>query len=304
MINVKITDDANIKVVVGKHYETRTPNHIQMSKAIVFDLDETIGHFTHLLYVSQAMEVLINRELKQEEFNELLDLYPEFLRPGILIILDFLYLKTHQNVPNQVKLYLYTNNKFGKSWVQKIVKYIESKINIVNGLPLFSEIVYVFKHKNKIIDLRRKSNEKTNAEMIECMTIIEPTTEICFIDNTLHEKICSDKVYYIKPRAYFHNLSKTAIIQRLLEYIPVSVAPFNRDKLHNLLYTYCKENHYTQSMPGIDSEITRKIMYHIRTFLYFTKHYSMDIVIPPNSKKSLKNRKKQNKLGITKKRKQ
>lgn len=303
MINVKTTDDEHIKVIVGTHYASRTQSHVQMSKALVFDLDETIGHFTHLLQLIHAMEALINRDLKQEEFNELLDLYPEFLRPGILIILDFLYLKTLQTNNNDVKLYLYTNNKYGKEWVQKIVKYVESKINIVNEVPLFSEIVYAFKHKNKIIDLRRKSNEKTNSEMIECMTIVEPSTEICFIDNTLHEKICSDKVYYIKPRAYFHNLSKTTIIQRLLEYIPVSVAPFNRDKLHNLLYTYCKDNYYTSSLSSSDSEVTRKIMYHIRTFLYFKKHNSVDIVIPPNSKKSRKNRKKHNKLGITKKRK-
>jgi hypothetical protein len=257
----------NIEVIIGEYFDSHcsdcqvSPN----TKTIVFDLDETIGQFSNLQQLNNAFEVILRRQLKQEEFNELLDLYPEFLRPGILTILEFLAHKKKTNAFQ--KMYLYTNNQCGREWVHKIINYMETKIQS----QLFDDIICAFKIKNKVIEIKRSTNNKTHAELIKCTIMKEATTEICFIDNTYFEKMCGDKVYYILPRSYYHSLSKQEIIERVLNHIPISVAPFNRDFLHETLYNYCKENPNRNHDIKVDAEVTKKIMFHIREYLYFSK---------------------------------
>ena len=63
-------------------------------KLVVFDLDETLGYFvefgifwdTLCLYLSKNNK----EEPTQEDFNHILNLYPEFLRPNIINILNYL----------------------------------------------------------------------------------------------------------------------------------------------------------------------------------------------------------------------
>jgi hypothetical protein len=252
------------------------------AKAIVFDLDETIGQFSNLQQLNNAFEVILRRSLKQEEFNELIDLYPEFLRPGILTILEFLAHKKKANAFQ--KMYLYTNNQCGREWVHKIINYMETKIQS----QLFDDIICAFKIKNKVVEIKRSTHNKTHAELIKCTIMKEANTEICFIDNTYFEKMCGDKVYYILPRSYYHSLLKQEIIDRLLNHIPVSVAPFNRDILHDTLYNYCKENPNKNRDIKIDAEVTKKIMFHIREYLYFAKNCNKILKIPRNVKSARK----------------
>ena len=57
-------------------------------KIVVFDLDETLGYFVELSIFILALEEILNKKISSEEFFNLLDLFPEFLRPKILTILD------------------------------------------------------------------------------------------------------------------------------------------------------------------------------------------------------------------------
>ena len=57
---------------------------------VVFDMDETIGSFKEFAYLLQYMKICKNKTLTQHEFNELLDLYPEFLRTGIIHVFEYL----------------------------------------------------------------------------------------------------------------------------------------------------------------------------------------------------------------------
>ena len=54
---------------------------------VVFDLDETLGHFVELGMFQDCLEHWLGKSLTQREFNQMLDLYPEFLRPHIIPIL-------------------------------------------------------------------------------------------------------------------------------------------------------------------------------------------------------------------------
>ncbi len=93
-------------------------------KIVVFDLDETLGSFVQCgifwdslsHYVTQTHK----KPLTQTDFNELLDLYPEFLRPNIITILTYLKTKKQSNCCH--KMMIYTNNTGSKEWARYIVK--------------------------------------------------------------------------------------------------------------------------------------------------------------------------------------
>jgi hypothetical protein len=72
----------NVKLIKGEYYNGKRRK--ARKKTIVFDLDETIGHFKHLKILYQCINP------SQQEFNMLLDIYPEFLRPGIMSIMELL----------------------------------------------------------------------------------------------------------------------------------------------------------------------------------------------------------------------
>jgi len=257
---------ADIEIIAGKQYTVCDNLPRTKTKAIVFDLDETIGHFSNLRQLNNAFEELLERPLKQLEFNELLNLYPEFLRPGIVTILEFLEYKKEQGGLH--KAYLYTNNQCGKEWVDKISTYIDTKIK--SHSKLFDDTIYAFKIKNKVIDFRRTTNNKTHEDFIKCTMLKDTTTELCFIDDNKYLRMCNDNVYYIRPRPYVHSMTKEEIIIRLMENTPVSVAPVNRELLFRTLNKYCSgiENGDPQKLAN-DIDITKKMMYHVREYLYF-----------------------------------
>jgi len=63
-------------------------------KIVVFDLDETLGYFTQFGIfwdsLSDYLKIQNKPALTQCDFNNILDLFPEFLRPNIINILNYL----------------------------------------------------------------------------------------------------------------------------------------------------------------------------------------------------------------------
>lgn len=257
---------ADIEIMAGKQFIICENLPRIKTKAIVFDLDETIGHFSNLRQIHIAVEEVLERSITQSEFNLLLNLYPEFLRPGILTILEFLEYKKAQGTLQ--KVFLYTNNQCGKEWVDWITEYIDNKIGANRGL--FDDTIYAFKIKNKVVDFRRTTNSKTHDDLIKCTLLKDATTEVCFVDDNKYLRMCNDNVYYIKPRPYVHSMSKQDIIDRLIENIPVFIANVNRDELSAVLKKHCSgfANPGSHKL-ACDIEITKKIMYYVREYLYF-----------------------------------
>ncbi len=62
-------------------------------KVLVFDLDETLGDFSDLEMIWNAIQSYNDVPNDEALFKELLDLYPEFLRYGIISILEYLFQK-------------------------------------------------------------------------------------------------------------------------------------------------------------------------------------------------------------------
>ena len=191
-------------------------------KVLVFDLDETLGSFSELQWIWNAIikhHEQTTRPINQQNSQQLLlkiliDIYPEFLRPGILSILEYVGQKKKQG--ECMAIFIYTNNQNPPPWTERIVEYfnqyIEEKTNI---RPFFDQVIRAFKIGQETIEWMRTTHDKTHDDFIKC-TLLPTTTEICFVDNTYFHSMIHPKVYYIQPKSYFHTLSQQGIIERFL----------------------------------------------------------------------------------------
>jgi acetaldehyde dehydrogenase (acetylating) len=99
-------------------------------KIVVFDLDETLGYFTQYGIfwdsLSNYIKVKNKNKLTQADFDDVLDLFPDVLRPNIIHILNYLKSKKKTNCCN--KMLIYTNNTGPREWARHIIGYFEEKI--------------------------------------------------------------------------------------------------------------------------------------------------------------------------------
>lgn len=176
-------------------------------KAIVFDIDETIGSFTQLYILWK----IINKYFKQHDiytsfintqilFNLILDNFPLYLRPDILVVFEYILHEKNKNKIN--KVLIYTNNQVSKEWVNYIAKYIEYKLNN----KIFDKIIYAYKIKNHFVEKDRSNNQKIYQDLIKIRNLTN--YEICFIDDLIHKKMIHKNVFYIHipPYSYFYSL--------------------------------------------------------------------------------------------------
>lgn len=270
---------SEIKVYKGKFRYSRIPEHARYSppsitkiydkqwrspsrpKVVAFDLDETIGSFTDLyliwktIFTKELYTGAVDRNTIQKIFNDLLDLYPEFLRYGILHILEFIKTKIQRGESHRI--YLYTNNQCDYSveahvvcpnpteWVEMIIIYLNVKLGVKE--TIFAKPICAFKINNRIIEPLRETTNKTHRDFLKC-SILPKTTEICFIDNTYYPKMCHDKVYYIQPPPYVHSLSRNDMIDRFVK------SSFHKQLIRQFGYSkFSGEETYAESLPKIDN---------------------------------------------------
>ena len=180
-------------------------------KIVVFDLDETLGYFTQygIFWDSLAnyLKIKNQSDLTQKDFNLILDLYPEFLRPNIISILNYLKNKKKTNCCH--KILIYTNNSGPREWAHHIISYFEKKINF----KLIDQIIAAFKINGKKIELCRTTNNKTHKDLIKC-TKIPLDTEICFIDDYFYPEMANDNIYYINIKPYYYDLKFEEMLDR------------------------------------------------------------------------------------------
>lgn len=181
-------------------------------KIVVFDLDETLGYFTELGIFYDCLKKYINTEnniikLSQTDFNDILDLFPEFLRPNIINILTYLKRKKDSKCCN--KMMIYTNNNGPREWAHHIISYFESKIKH----KLVDQIIAAFKVNGEHIEICRTTYNKTHNDLIRC-TKIPHNAEICFLDDTYYSEMATENIYYINIKPYYHDLKFGVMIDR------------------------------------------------------------------------------------------
>jgi hypothetical protein len=241
-------------------------------KSIVFDLDKTLGDFTDLYILWKGIkEYTKNKNEIQHIFNEILDLYPEFLRCGILNILEFIKNKKERKKIN--KIFLYTNNRCSdKRWLENLTKYFDYKLEYNN---FFDKIICAFKMNNKILNVNK--HEKNLKFLINC-TMIPKNTELCFIDNTYHKEMVKERIYYIQPYDYNHNLSKTIIINTFLRSYICNRIIENKNSFKKFLLEWFNLNKTNRNKYILSNneciEITKKILFHVKEFFYISNNNS------------------------------
>ena len=247
------------------------------NKIVVFDLDETLGYFTQLCLIWESLcccakDRNISVEFDESVFNKLLDLFPEYIRPNIESILE--YLKTKKTAKNCKNVMIYTNNQRQKFWVNLIKTYFEKKINY----ELFDQIICAFKINGKQVELCRSTHNKTHKDFIKCSKVPK-NTQICFIDDTYFPEMHSDEVYYIKIKPYTYHLSIETIVDRIIKSGLVDKL-FHQEKDFCIDFLKDKLNEYHSTIKiksmkeyNIDKIITKEIMNHIEIFFNSQQKY-------------------------------
>jgi hypothetical protein len=249
-----------VKIYSGRFRPISSPPYKQ--KVIVFDLDETLGYFSDLV----SLWYVIALKKTQQNFNALLDQYPEFLRHGILTILEYLYHKKRSG--HCYKIYVYTNNKYSPEIPRYIAKYFDYKMGIYRDMDdltkthLFDQVICAFKVGNRIIEPCRTTHKKTHSDFIRC-TLLPKNTEICFIDDVYHSRMNHHKIYYIQPAEYHHNLHNGEIINRACTFMP---DVYKRDYLQYVFSNNSKPNANNE----VNIQVTQKLMYYIKEYFHLS----------------------------------
>ena len=232
-------------------------------KVVVFDLDETLGHFSDLGLFCKGIQNVLNINLSQEDFFKVLDLYPEFLRPDIVNIIN--YVKQKKIDGKCGKVLIYTNNNGPPSWAKKIKNYFEYKIHY----KLFDQIIGAYKIKGIINERGRTSHNKTYSDLIHCSKLKKNRTDICFIDDQYHPEMIHKNIYYIYLPGYQCQIPLREMIRRFTnssigtKYIH-NINTFTKDiTKHMTLYNieYVK----TEISPE-DIELSSKLLYYVKKF--------------------------------------
>tara|TARA_Y100000022_G_scaffold155171_1_gene137288 strand:+ start:1529 stop:2245 length:717 start_codon:yes stop_codon:yes gene_type:complete len=178
-------------------------------KVIVFDLDETMGYFQNFGLFFYTLQNYLQQTITFEIFCNLLDLYPEILRPKIFSIFKFIL--NHKEYEN-IDIMIYTNNQGPKQWVQFIKSYFEYKLNS----KIFSKIIYAFMINGKKIELNRTTHQKTYKDLLRTSKIPK-SAKVCFIDDVYYETMEDDNVYYIHIEPYVSSLHYSTMVERLVK---------------------------------------------------------------------------------------
>ncbi len=239
-------------------------------KIVVFDLDETLGYFVEFGIFWDCLNRYISNidKLPQEDFNNILDLYPEFLRPNIISILS--YLKKKKQSKSCHKIMIYTNNQGPKTWANHLTSYFESKLN---NFKLFDQIICAFKVNGKKVELYRTSHDKTYSDLIKC-TKLPVNAEICFLDDVYFPGMKNKKVYYINIKPYLHDLKFEEVLDRFISSNVGTKLIKNDDNTDNFrthMLEEFKAYHFnciskSEEEYDIDKILGKQIMAHLHAF--------------------------------------
>jgi len=202
------------------------------NKVVVFDVDETLGNFAQFSVFGHVLDDYFkSSDIMYHYFNDLVDLYPEIIRPNMVRILDYIRKKKTAGVCR--KVIIYTNNMGPDKWVTHIRRYFEYKLKQITlagqtaqqskGLmivpPLFDRLIGGYKpdqHQSTNDGFpQRTTSEKTMSDLIYCSRL-PADIEVCFLDDLYHAKMTDERVYYIKLQPYYSYISFETFVTRFI----------------------------------------------------------------------------------------
>jgi len=233
-------------------------------KIVVFDMDETLGQFVELGIFIDSLEMYLGKELNQYEFNRVMGLFPEFLRPGILSILKFVLTKKKAGKCN--KIMIYTNNNGEKKWTYRIKDYFNYHFNT----NVFDQAICAYKVNGRQIELCRTTYNKTVEDLINCTKLPE-NTQICFIDDQYHEQMINDNVVYIHAAPYKMALPFNEMASRYANKYNIKDSDFIPFIISNMNKYRYRVLSKTKEEKSVDKLIGKEMFKHIKNFFKSSK---------------------------------
>ena len=175
-------------------------------KVIVFDLDDTIGHFEELSLFLAGLQSIVSNTISDKYIYNLLDLWPKFLRPGIFDILETI--KKVKKKDKCVKVVIYTNNMGPRSWTLTIKKYLERKIKY----PIFDKVITAFKTNSKT--RCRTTHSKTYSDLFRCAYGLN--SKYLFLDDQEHQQMIHSNIKYLHLVPYDYGMDFNKMIQTFI----------------------------------------------------------------------------------------
>jgi hypothetical protein len=273
-------------------------------KVVVFDVDETLGNFAQFSIFGHVLDDYFkNPDITYQHFNDLVDLYPEIIRPNMVRILDYIRKKKTAGVCR--KVIIYTNNMGPDKWVTHIRRYFEYKLKQITvsrestkGLlivpPLFDRLIGGYKPEQQSSTdgfPQRTTNEKTMSDLIYCSRL-PSDIEVCFLDDLYHSNMTDERVYYIKLQPYYSYISFETFVNRFMNSVLFrdvfdkiavpSITPSMTNtikkqilsiELHDLFIKYANMAKYNaktiqrkMNPREIDEIISKYILFHLQQF--------------------------------------
>ena len=186
--------EQNKKYTIKNHNKQEKQEKQEKKYVVVFDLDETLGHFEQLSIFWESLKKYFNYSLNKQDLFNLFDLFPKFLRPKIFKILKYLKDKKQNKICDKVMIY--TNNN-GREWPHLIKEYFDYKLQF----KLFDQLIAAFKAHGEIIEVGRTSHDKSVRDLINC-TKLPKNTQIFFLDDVMHNDMQNENVVYINIKPY------------------------------------------------------------------------------------------------------
>lgn len=236
-------------------------------KIVVFDLDETLGYFTQLSILWDAIQKIIGIQ-DEDHFFEIVDLYPEFLRPKILHIIK--YIKDRRNDGSCDKVMIYTNNNGPSYWARMIANYFDNRV----GMKIFDQIIAAFKVHDKKVEICRTSHGKSVSDLFKC-TKLPDDTQICFIDDKFHQDMKANNVYYIYVKPYIHSMRFDTMVERYYDHFVPTIKrmDFVRDVTKYMINSKYTHIDKTLQEKEVDEVISKQILLHFDDFFERRKSF-------------------------------
>lgn len=178
-----------------------------IKKVIVFDMDETLGHFYQMGTLWHILNEMSNKRLTKQDFFSMMDQFPGVIRPKIVETLYYLAqvkAEEKQNGSrNRTIVVLFTNSHSPKKWPTWIKEYLEMKI----GAKVFDKVIATYKFNGKIVEPLRSSHMKSYSDLMRIINV-SGQPSILFLDDQEHPLMTHEDVdiYPLEPYVKLYRL--------------------------------------------------------------------------------------------------
>jgi hypothetical protein len=282
---------SNITPTTTTTTTTASTNMVDMiRKIVVFDMDETLGIFSDFGAFMDILNAIIYRRKSSspkiniyDHFNEILDMYPELLRPRILEIM--LFLAKMKRTGKCSNVMIYTNNTGPISWSHHIKDYFNKKAGYVGPkwVGLFDKVIGAFKRPNgELVEVRRTTHDKTYTDFVRCTNMMGKF-EVFFIDDREHPGMHAENVYVINVKPYTRELSIRQFMERFAGSTLFDSLHFTRSEFADSASTFSKRDmelatEYTKEEAEVDKMVGATILEKLREFF--------DVPLAPSARKN------------------